>query len=98
MALTLALWLGLAGNVLGFLGAVLLAIPFLSDTRLKRLLLHQQRRSPISDLEPLRKPSATIVRHELERIRPGEWWCFVIGLACVAVSYLLASWALLASP
>jgi hypothetical protein len=76
-------------DLLGVLGAVLVAVPFLREFGLKRLLNLQRLSVAISGFRRSQQSAQKVVEDALGKFKPGDGACVVWGLIVIAASYLL---------
>ena len=83
----MALALSILVDFLGILGAVLVAIPFLSESSLKGVRAQLAKGLPIRGFEQAELEAEKIVVTELSRFRSGDRACVVWGLFAIGASY-----------
>jgi len=84
-----ALVLFIVVDLLGILGAVLVAVPFLREFALKRLLDALRQPGPPSGMEDIEQAAAQAVQGRLAMFKPSDGLFVGWGLLVIAVSYLL---------
>jgi len=83
----LVLVLYLIVDLLGIIGAVMVAVPFLREHKLKELLDVLGRDAPIPGLPEADRKAKETVRAELVRFRPGDGACVAWGVVVIGASY-----------
>ena len=76
-------------DLLGLAGAVMVSVPFLGESAIKRLLDWLRLPIPLGGLERAERKAAAVAESELLRFKPGDRWWVLGGLAAIALSYLL---------
>jgi hypothetical protein len=76
-------------DLLGIFGAYLVAVPFLREFGLKRMLSWHQQPVELSGLEGAAHSAAKVVQRELMRFKPEDGACVIWGLVVIAGSYAL---------
>jgi hypothetical protein len=76
-------------DILGIVGAVLVAVPFFSESKFHRTLSDLGEEEPLQGMEALEQQAHAAIKAQMERFRPNDWKCVVSGLAFIALSYLL---------
>lgn len=84
-----ALFLFIVVDLLGVLGAVLVAVPFLREFGLKRLLSLHQLTGVMRGFGRSQRSAPKVVERALKKFMPGDGACVVWGLIVIAASYLL---------
>lgn len=76
-------------DLLGIVGAVLVAIPFLNESSLKKVRDQLAKGMPIPGLDQAVVEAEKTVATELSQFRSGDRACVVWGLFTIGFSYLL---------
>lgn len=74
-------------DLLGILGAILVAIPFFNESSLKEVRSKLASAIPMRGFERAEKAATETISTELSRFRRGDRACVIWGLATIGLSY-----------
>ena len=74
-------------DILGILGAILVAIPFLNESSLKRVRSQLSTGIPIPGFERAQDKAKDVVADKLSQFNSSDRACVILGLGAIGLSY-----------